>query len=400
MVLLFHILLILFINLKVINNFVLEEKKGDSNSIVINNGQINFQDVRERGSNIFITKPFFQIIQNLTKTKTSNLKSNIFDKMLSDEMLSIKRLFHQKNLSHTPIQITSNVSVPTPTIDIKQKWPAVECISTTSNYTRDITDTRNQTDTTTKDINLIYNNDPVKKAVKKNLGLRSLPKMTANPALARHHHLSMSSKVCTCMKNNPSTTCSYRCTGITKKICTHTSSSTNYHRCTRTVLPLSMFPAVYVPYETYFVELSTNAPNEYYDNNYGDKTDEYKSKHKHKNRPYKDEDLYYEDTEHKGSSKLYNNEYYDYYLNKPVTARPHDIDSSKNIVNGDHFVISKVNQDKLVNEVEKDLKKFYSNVAIKDCYCSSVLRNHIEPLMYYLHDARCFLILFIFLFLL
>ncbi|XP_052749327.1 uncharacterized protein LOC116413289 [Galleria mellonella] len=390
---LFYILVILIINLQEIHSFALRENKFNRN---VNSGksQENFQDVRESNErNMLSTKPFFQIIQNMTNTKISNLKYNIFDKMLSDEMLSIKRQFQEKDLSYIPVQIITNVSVQTPTLEIKQKWTAVDYEYTTTNYIRDVKNITKQIINAAvkeEDNAKTANKNVVdEKLTKKALGLRSLHHITAIPAHVSH--LITSNKSCTSMKTNPFAICSHKHTAISEK-CTHTSGTTKRPQCTQTLSSLPTFSSMYVPYQTYFIGLPINTPNKHSDY-YNDERDDYelKIKEKHKTKPYNDADLYYEETEDTVPLKVIdNNKYYnyDYFNNKAVTLKPFKIDVSKNIINNvdydDNAVkidtinkdtinlnMDNLNQDKLVNDIVNDLRKFYSDIVIKDCYCSS-----------------------------
>ncbi|XP_050343947.1 uncharacterized protein LOC126769297 [Nymphalis io] len=65
--------------------------------------------------------------------KVPNLKSNIFDKMLSNEMLSIKQHLHEKDTISSSVYFSFKNNVHTPTLEINQKWPIDKLISVTSN---------------------------------------------------------------------------------------------------------------------------------------------------------------------------------------------------------------------------------------------------------------------------
>ncbi|XP_049870308.1 uncharacterized protein LOC126369786 [Pectinophora gossypiella] len=74
---------------------------------------------RANASSFSTYKPFFGILQNINNTTTQNLKSNEFDKMLSEEMLAIKQLIYEKE----------KTIAPTPTLLVKERWQVMDLMS-------------------------------------------------------------------------------------------------------------------------------------------------------------------------------------------------------------------------------------------------------------------------------
>lgn len=72
-------------------------------------------------------KSLFEMAENLTNTKRPNLLINLFDRKLSDEMLSIKENSYGRDASKKCTSTKHNGSDPT--LEIKQMWPAVDLLS-------------------------------------------------------------------------------------------------------------------------------------------------------------------------------------------------------------------------------------------------------------------------------
>lgn len=325
--------------------------------------------------------------------------------MLSDEMLSIKKHFYEKdNLRSTTIMTSTKNNFPSPTLEVKQKWPLIGFTDKPVNKIRDENTLKNN-----KKINKILpafkigeNSDNVEeesqnvKVNEKVLGLRSLP------VAASHHDAfrRQDYKVCTCMKTNPSTTCSHHqqlCTGTASAVrctgtgstapCTHTSCS----HCTR-ITPLPLYSISEIFYQPFFVEITTQAPYEPIAYYHPDVINELKvprkPKHRKTTKIYYDKELYY-DRDDKFSNK-HDDNYYDYLdygkdVKKPKvndgveeTIKIHLMDFDDKEKKKDKHKKSKCNhhtkrkdRDKLVQDIFDDLKSSYSDSVIKDCFCGS-----------------------------
>ncbi|XP_028175779.1 uncharacterized protein LOC114364002 [Ostrinia furnacalis] len=335
----------------------------------------------------------FQIIQNLTNTKAPNLKSNVFDKMLSDEMLSIKRHFYDKDVrSTTSVTTPTKNNPPTPTLELKQKWPLIgftekpvniirnENSLKTNNKIRKILPAFKIGD---KSDNIEEELQNVEKTIDKNdkvLGLRSLPEVR-QPS-HRNIYQQTEYKMCTCMKTNPST-CSHRCTGGSTA-CSHSTPTSNCLHCTQTIPQYTVSPVYYQPY---FVGMTTHVPyiNAYY---HPDVINELKVPRKPKHRktttPHIDKELYY-DTDDPNSDQHKDNydENLDYYEDvskhnkneeKEHTIKLHAVERDEKGKRKHKHKNCHVKGDtrkKLVQDIFDDLKTYYSDSVIKDCYCTS-----------------------------
>ncbi|XP_063619482.1 uncharacterized protein LOC134792173 [Cydia splendana] len=334
--------------------------------------------------------------------KTSNLnndlKSNIFDKILSDEMLlSLEQRHDQRDSSKNPLPLSSKHHLITPTLEIKQNWPIFKHINNVRDV--DIIDQNKLVDIKTKNHDEYL--DPLPKSE-----ITSELKFEANK-LAEHEELNrnkvlwvkpeinkssknipFNSKVigmrslpdlgvkekCKCKKTNPSSPCKCSGTSHNKKRCTHSTPNARAHECSRlgavtnhscsqgqpyqdfvTSNPYSFYP-VYVPY-TYF---ASEAPMIPYTVSYPQPifSDlKIPRKHKHKCRKQTtrfEEDLYYEDNDSRERRPYDDNEYYH--------------DSKKESTKG---IVYDVNQDALIKEIVKDLKIHNNKDFVKECYCDS-----------------------------
>ncbi|XP_072939835.1 uncharacterized protein [Epargyreus clarus] len=332
----------------------------------------------------------------------SNLKSNIFDKMLSEEMLAIKQHFHEKDSSHTPsIQITSKNNVATPTLEVKQRWPIQNWhFKSSSNADKselilndesekEHLNLSNKISNQHNDNHRNCNNTCNSRSKDKILELRSLPENSEM-------------KTCGCMKTNPHSTCSQLCTGKNdvkgNRICTHQNYPNMKHECTRTTsskltyLSYPVYP-IYVTYPSYLYGISTYTVNPYY---HPDPIDEIKISKTKRRRKYKkpvtifidedQEEIAQDDDE--DSLAYYENsiEVYDADLIKmsrrKSTRLPNIV---TNVENDDDQVLGStpkrntflINRDVFVNNIVDDLKKHYNDVVIKDCYCSLSARSYV-----------------------
>ncbi|XP_045522008.1 uncharacterized protein LOC123712781 isoform X2 [Pieris brassicae] len=310
-----------------------------------------------------------------------DLKANIFDKMLSDEMLSIKQQIFERNSTPSTVQISSKRYVPTPILELQQRWP-IDRIQSNMEKKLDfekhmkkideIADTKESNEQ--EDFKCKSNCTSASERV---LELRSLSEKlhkiempTKNPRLP---------KPCTCINGvDHSHTSAHKHTrhtlGLKKP---DEQSSKNPNECTRSTstVPTITYP-FYITYSPYFVGTVVDYTNFYY---HPDAISDLKIPKHHKNRKHKkpaseeidnslenDRDyVYYEYDEytkstrrHRGKTKPDDN------FNVHPTNEP---DNSLN--NREHFQI--VDKDKFVEEIVEDLKMYYNEAVIKDCYCSS-----------------------------
>lgn len=368
------------------------------------------------------------MIQNLTKTKSPNLKSNVFDKMLSDEMFSIKQHFYEKDMTYSSsVYISTQSNIPTPTLEVKQKWPLGEFMSKLNKIEEikqyaDESDSFNEVinktilnDSTSLESNVpeVINEEPIisigqqNKPKNKIIDLRSLPESTLNPIYY--------SKVCTCLKSNEMTTCTHRCTGSNSyhkctrnpcnsvptpimrpsHQCTHTvskacpkcTSYTQYFSTTLIPFTMGVYPAV-----NYYVPVQSNIPykNPYY---HPDILNELKIPVKLKRRKTTrhhrtNEGLYYDSNDSRESQYdeyLENDKQYKPRLKQPTARDDEDegdfVPFEYNDITVKEDKLKKkipinagvydANQNKFVKDIINDLKTYYGETVIKDCYCSS-----------------------------
>lgn len=320
----------------------------------------------------------FQIIKNLTNTRNANLKSNIFDRMLSDEMYSIKQQIYDKEITQTTATQTYNkISVPTPTLEVKQKWPVIEFLANFNNNIQHENYKYKDKLSTKMDYGerpeIHYyqeDNTGLKNNQSKVVELRSLSEETSfHKSEGVYQHFD--NNLCTCHQPNLYTTCSHRCTE-SMKICTHTPNATR--------LLYSPYPAFYMPYQSYMIsEISDSQHrNEYYHPYVLNELKlPKKKKHRKTTTEYPDDDLYYDNHNEKGSSKYYDNPENDDALKKPYKKKKNNI-----VVNIDYDVGKDDKTEPTTGRREDHEGKLFKNVIddlhsyIKTCYCSSSSKKH------------------------
>lgn len=340
--------------------------------------------IQNNKTNLITSKFLFQINKNPTNTKAADLKSNVFDKMLSDEMLSIKKHFYKQDNIRSTISVRTSTknNAATPTLEVKQKWAMIGFTQKPVNVFRDE--------------NTLKNNDKISKLLpgfiiggksddiereseqvkgnEKVLELRSLPNAVHGRSCQGQRN-----KVCTCMKSNLCTSCSRRCTGAGT-----TATRSQSYGCSSTT---QKHPISYIYYQPYFVGVTTQSP---YVINELEVTG---SKHRKSTKPCIYKEMYYYDSnvpndlpnKHNG---IYYDDYLDYY--KDVERQPEKTEEvedtmkihmieydneeknkhiHKNEKNNHHGHLKTRN--KLVQNLFDDLKNYYSDSVIKDCYCVS-----------------------------
>lgn len=301
---------------------------------------------------------------------SNNLKSNFFDKMLSNEMLSIKQHIYEKDSSYgSTVYLTFRNSVQTPTLEIKQKWLLEKSLVMPNN---------NITLENFTSFSLGTNKPivkPRKKAIeheKRNLDdipsdideETFLPDIHTTRKLPKTEHGSH----CNCTRASFLTTCSRH--QSEKEIVS--SVKTCFHSTKVSIMkPVSITYYPYYLYSPYFVGVTTD----YAYNNYK----------KHSKMPYNydiylegrgessyDEDKYkiYGINKYKKKYKKYPKIYSVKYDEQVDTTEATDLSKKLSKSN-----LKIVNRDEFVNEVVEDLKDYYSDVVIKDCYCSCFKKN-------------------------
>lgn len=347
----------------------------------------------ESGSVMSKHKSVLHIIQS--PSEAPNLKSNIFENMLSNEMFSIKQQLYEKNETNvSPFFITFKNNIATPTLELKQRWPIGKSLSQSKdehkkanlNKVYITNDQRNLSSPKMDEYNKDGDNKLNDSIHSKVLGVRSFDTMPVHHILEKSNNHQSTRRHCTCMKTNPSTTCSFRCSDHTKKICTQTE---NYvaaiSQCTRNVMPFTYYP--YYIYSTLFLGAPTDSSIAYY---HPDVINELKlPKHKYSKIKKPSVDLYLEDDYNKDDENEYlENQYSDeenpknakYPKNKHEKGKTKipkvhfvDFKEEKPMLEADKFndgYLQVIDRDKFVEDVVEDLKVYYSDAVIKDCYCS------------------------------
>ncbi|XP_046963553.1 uncharacterized protein LOC124532612 [Vanessa cardui] len=353
-----------------------------------------------------------------------NLKSNIFDKMLSNEMLSIKQHLYEKDPTSSSVYLSFKNNVATPKLQIYQKWPIDKLISVTSAKPKfDDASSNTSVDLSNEKQSygdIVYKDGSLDMEVgnkNKIIEVRSFSVMPMHTESLQH--VQQAKRQCTCMRNNHHTICSHRGIGAqmnTEKICTHTEKYfTISPECTRTEdcsVSLTYFP--YFVYPSFFLGITTDTYKTYY---HPDVINDLKlpkhKKHRKIKKPYIDVALFsdaddditevdYDDDDDEYSendksdddvsvnkcsknkcklnSKLYNINY--------DNSGAKDFDLSKKIQNG---YIKVIDNDKFVEGIVDDLKVYYSDAVIKDCYCSLSSLKTSKNMIIYLVTILCLL---------
>lgn len=363
----------------------------------------------ESGSVMSKHKSLLHIIQN--PREAPNLKSNIFDNMLSNEMFSIKQQLYEKNESNvSPFFITFKNSIATPTLELKQRWPIEKSLSQTEDEHKKgninnayITNDQKNISSPIMDENDKDDDNKLNDSIhSKVLGVRSFELPVHHLEKPNNHQCTK--RQCTCMKTNPRTTCSFRCSDHIKKICTQTENYVAANpQCTRNVMPFTYYP--YYVYSTLFLGVPTDSSTVYY---HPDVTNELKlPKHKYSKikKPLvdlyveSDDNKYYDENEYLEYSDKENPKYAKYPKNKyekEKTKIPKNMktvyfidfkEEEKPMLEVDKFndgYLQALDGDKFVEDVVEDLKVYYSDAVIKDCYCSlSSFKLETQNLIFY-----------------
>ncbi|XP_045488487.1 uncharacterized protein LOC111002194 [Pieris rapae] len=326
------------------------------------------------------SKMLFEV-SKLQISNLKNLKSNIFDKMLSDEMLSIKQQIFERNSTPSPVQISSKRYVPTPILELQQRWPIDRIQSNMEKkldfekHMKRIDETTFTEETNEQEVSKCRSNYTSERV----LELRSLSEKLHKIDMTTKYP--RSSKPCTCINGvEHSHTSVHKHTkhtlGFKKQ---DDQNSNNPNECTRstsTVPPIT-YP-FYITYSPYFVGTVIDYTNFYY---HPDAISDLKLPKHHKNRKHK------KPASEEIDSSVENDRDYVYYEydESPKSTRRHrdktKSDDNFNIIvhptnepdnslnNRENFQV--VDQDKFVEEIVEDLKMYYNEAVIKDCYCSS-----------------------------
>lgn len=270
---------------------------------------------------------------------------NIFDKMLSEEMLSMKQKFFEKDLVQlsTASKIKQSAA-PTPTIEVQQRWSVVDLftsppIEKTTENEKEVT-IINKTPTETELALDESNKKSDNISENKVLELRSLP-LQRHAEAGNQGHQHISSK-CSCTRQ------------ISDQKCTHTvySSSTD----DSLLFTYSVYPLYVQPYQSFFY--SDNKENLH--NMYVSK------KPKRRKTTPNSVEVYYDDDNNKEDNYDSDNEYSSRPKHKP---RPSKVIMNINYDLDDDTpkkVDGNANNFNLIN----DLNDVYNNGVKKKCYCS------------------------------
>lgn len=264
----------------------------------------------------------FYMMKNQSSTHGYNLKSNVFDKMLADEMFSIKQRFFEKDLAYTStVQRMTKSIVATPTLEVKQKWPVVD-LFTRPLITEDVSDDEAKP---SENYKMNFKNNLIKNYPKiKSLDVRSLS--TRNPAIK-----------CNCANSNANHQCK-RGADCTRIVSHGTAVST--------------YPQIYMPYQAYF--MSDYNENLFQNTHYHPKVINDlkipKTTRRRKPTTPLDDYLYYDDHNKKRKPSKGNGEI---------------------IMNIDYDVEDAKEPEFAQDSLNEDLNEVFSQVVKRKCYCAS-----------------------------
>lgn len=322
-------------------------------------------------------------------------------------MLIIQQNLHRKDVNQIPsVHISTGNNAPKPTLEVKQKWSVINFLSNaiTINESHHFIEGKKQNTTSNKTNTMNKNqfvdnfNETCNNSKDKIVELRSLNDIT--PDIITSDDLENGRK-CTCMKTNTYTRCSHRCTPNNIQVLNseeHSQSLSNTdHLCSRTTpsiqdtqqnIPFYITTEMYnyytiTPYPVYYPWLIDITKK--------------KSKHrKHKKPPEHLDGNYYESSEENNSQEStgYDDsiEKIKYDLNTDKEEEKAKPSKGNVIINVEYEdketlhgeksdsiiddileqgAIQVSNKDKFTNQIVSDLEKYYNEVLIKDCYCSS-----------------------------
>ncbi|XP_030033298.2 uncharacterized protein LOC115449579 [Manduca sexta] len=291
--------------------------------------------------------------------------------MLLDEMFSIKQL-QNRNIKHnSKAPILPRITVQTPTLEVKQKWPLIELLAGINSKTNN--NEKNNTSSTLQFMQNIQRNVKENRTIHKVVELRSIPEDLKHQEPL--HNIPV--RYCTCMKSNAFTTCSHR---ENEKMCTHTPKYDFRHE------PgiLTPYPAFYLPYQSYILSATTGYPYKmtyYHPNIINELKVSKKKKHRYSTTIQYDDDLYYENSYNEAKNK-----YYDYLENDKHSDKVfHKPKKGEGLINIDYDVSNKkskkpeqgtVKKDPDLHDIINDLDPVYSDCAMKKCYCSSSVKHN------------------------
>ncbi|KAJ0178898.1 hypothetical protein K1T71_005673 [Dendrolimus kikuchii] len=376
---------VFYISVLIIQSLVINSYKIQRTSAAYLNGYSNKKEHNLKRTDttpkIFTTrKPMFKTIQNFSKAISGDLKSNVFDKMLSDEMYSIKKHFHDRDTANgATIKLSTEIDAPTPTLQILQKWSVVELLNTLheidnvkQNF-RELNENCSAKEVVDKEVNkeeLVEKNISNDKVIE----LRSLSHHLPSHELNNYDQ----SSECSCLESNTCTTCTHRTTDRNVKFCSHTEKSTQMS---------FIYPTMYLSYQPVYLNPVTEMPYKltyYQPNVVNDLKFTRKKKHRKTTSRDSEEDLYYDSNDSKGKHRL-NKHYSEHrdvieYKDKEINGDfiinvDYDLESNKKVVSENDIKIHErpydINKQRLVNNIVGDLNKFYRDSVIKKCYCSS-----------------------------
>ncbi|CAF4814805.1 unnamed protein product [Pieris macdunnoughi] len=326
------------------------------------------------------SKILFEVSKLGVNSNLKDLKANIFDKMLSDEMLSIKQQIFERNSTPSTVQISSKRYVPTPILELQQRWPIDRIQSNKEKkldfekHMKRIDETADTEESNEQEVSKCKSNCTSERV----LELRSLSdKLHKIDIPTKYPRLS---KQCTCTNGaEHSHTSVHKHTKHTlgfKK--PEEQNSRNPNECTRstsTVPPIT-YP-FYITYSPYFVGTVADYTNFYY---HPDAISDLKIPKHHKNRKHKkpaseeidnslenDRDYVYDEYDEYTKSTRRHRDKTKPDDNFNIIVHPTNEPDSLN--NREKFQV--VEKDKFVEEIVEDLKMYYNEAVIKDCYCSS-----------------------------
>lgn len=325
--------------------------------------------------------------------------------MLSNEMLSIKQHIREKDTYVSTTYFTFKNNVQTPTLEIKQKWP-IEAInhSQLENIINNKVSKNNIT-MISREIGVEYEKRNLADKNNKIIEVRSfsgIPITTTDS-----FELSQTKRQCSSSKSNCHTTYNRRYYGreeqSSEKICSHRT----HPDCTRTteISPVSVMHYPYYVYSPYFVGVPTDAYNIYNTYYHPDVVNNLKipthKNHRKIKKPniyeesYLDENNEFLDDEIDENHNKCNKDSNIYTIKYDENDDTEDTELLKKLKKG-HIEV--LDRDKFVKEVHNDLKGYYSDVIIKDCYCSISPQIKTKSIIMYITSYLFIFSLFILLF--
>ncbi|CAK1545851.1 unnamed protein product [Leptosia nina] len=320
-----------------------------------------------------------------------NLESNIFDKLLSNEILSMKQQIYERNATFpTTMQISTQRKVPTPLLELQQRWPIEQLQSNNEKKVDFVKYMENLNRATEIDEILEDDNADI---CKRNCNSSNDKVLKLRSLTHKLHKINLPSKAlrvtkkCTCedgvSKTRDSKSKKHRDHFLNQKENENDNSQlgSSTQVCSRTVPTSTITPyPFYITYSPYFIGTMVDYTNFYY---HPDVIGDLKRPRPHNERKHKKPILDEDESDDEESQEIYY-EYSQPYLDESTRKTAKHKEKTKSDRNGFTIYytsneqnseiqenIQVVNKNKFVDEIVDDLKMLYNEAVIKDCYCSS-----------------------------